>query len=377
MSFDDRIVRPLGIPGVSPMYVRSGHLVFGRLDGTIAAVPFDLERLRVTGPAVTVLENVVVKGGGAVEIAVSPNGTLAYVSGAEARDVRLVDSTGNVTPLITAHLDYLAARFSPNGDRVVFSARDESGNPDIWVFHLATRSVARLTNDGKSTNPEWTPDGRRISWLYRDSTRSELRWQNADGSSAPQVLVTPKDPQSGAAWAPSGRYFLSVTGRAGRTRVFRVPVDSEPQLLLSGQRAYLSPAISRDGKWLAFTSNESGAGEVYVQPTSGGGGGRHQISLSGGASPRWSLDGRTLYYRESGIITAARLQFAPHFLVTRRDTLFADRLTRPGAPGATFDVSPVDGRFLIVGRGTTQPKLIVVLNWLDELRERMASTAKK
>ena len=375
LSLDDRVVRPLGIIGLNPRYVSSGHLVFGRVDGTVAAVPFDARRLRVTGAAVTVLDNVVVKNGGATEIAVAPNGTLVYARGTSDRIARLVDSTGAATPFITTGHDIINVRFSPTGDRIAFSARGESAREtDIWVFHVGTKSVARLTNDGNSNYPEWTPDGRRISWTYRDSTHTELRWQNADGSSASDVLRAAKGQMAGPVWAPSGRYFLSVAGGRGpQSRILLTPIDSEPRVLLTSRGGSSSPSISRDGKWLAFSSSESGGTEVYVQPLEGGG--RHQISLAGGGGARWSLDGRSLYYRTGALMIAARLQYTPHFLVARRDTLLRENSGPPG-PFAPYDVSPVDGRLLVVGRGIPA-QAVVVLNWLDELRERMALAAKK
>jgi serine/threonine-protein kinase len=292
LSLDDGKVRPLGLIGVNPRYVRSGHLVYGRGDGTLAAAPFDLRQLRVTGPAVTVLEGVVVKGGGATEIALSPNGTLAYVAGQTGSQIVTIDSTGSQTPLISGH-SVIGVRVSPSGERVAFSARDDAdGGTDIWVYNVASKSVTRLTNDGNSAFPEWTPEGRKVSWTYRDSSRNEIRWQNWDGSSAAEVLLASKTTIVGSVWAPSGAYFLSVAGPRGQSQIVLTPRDSQPRVLVGGRGSYASPSLSRDGKWLTYSANEGGAGEVFVQPIDGGGG-RHQISNDGGCLPRWSPDGRT------------------------------------------------------------------------------------
>jgi eukaryotic-like serine/threonine-protein kinase len=375
LRLDDRSIKPLGIIGLNPIYVPSGHLLFGKTDGTVSAVPFDLSTLSVNGPAVTVLRDVVVKPSGAVEIAVAPNGTMVYAVGSGDEQVHLIDSTGAPTPLITGYDVFLSARFSPNGDRVAYSARrdEASTGSDIWVLDVATRSVTRLTNDGKSNYPEWTPDSRRITWTYRDSAHTEVRWQNADGSNAPEVLVA-SSPAVGSVWLPSGKSFLSIGGSGGRSSIFITTPGSAPRTFLAGQRSYSSPAVSPDGKWLAYTSVESGTPDVYVQPIEGGG--RHQISLDGGSAGRWSRDGRTLYYRLLSHVIAARIQFSPTFLVTRRDTLFTARLVRRG-PFAPHDVSPVDGRLLMIGRGSASERVVVVMNWLDELRERTAAANKK
>jgi serine/threonine-protein kinase len=375
VSLADGKVRPLGLMGVNPRYARSGHIVYGRGDGTISAAPFDLRRLRVTGPAVTVLEGVVVKGGGATEIALSPNGTLAYVSGQAGSQVLAIDSTGAQTPLISGHA-VINVRVSPNGERVAFAARDDTdGGTDIWVYNVASKSATRLTNDGSSAFPEWTPDGRKVSWTYQDTSRNEIRWQNWDGSSAAEVLLASKTPILGSVWAPSGAYFLSVAGDRGQSKIVLTPRDSEPRVLVGGRGSYASPALSRDGKWLAYSGNEGGGAEVFVQSMDGGGG-RHQISLNGGSLPRWSRDGRTIYYRADAAVRAARLVLSPEFVVVRRDSLLEDFIGRP-APVPSYDVWPSGGRFLIIGRGLPTVSAMVVINWLDELRERMALASRK
>ena len=170
---------------------------------------------------------------------------------------------------------------------------------------------------------------------------------------------------------------MSVGGTATASHVSITPLDSEPRLLLSGAARYSSPAISRDGNWLAYTSTESGRAEVYVRPVEDGG--RHQISLDGGGSPRWSFDGRTLYYRADRTVFAARLVFAPEFVVSRRDSLCGDAFgVRRALPFSDYDVSPSSTtQFLMIGHARQPVRAVAVLNWLDELRERAALAAKK
>jgi Tol biopolymer transport system component len=133
--------------------------------------------------------------------------------------------------------------------------------------------------------------------------------------------------------------------------------------------------VSSDGHWLTFTSTDAGKREVFVEAIAGGGG-RHQISTDGGGDPAWSPDGKTIYYRANGTMIAARLSFAPAFVVTRRDTLFTDLYSSRLGPFGSYRVAPDGKHFLMVG-GEKAQRAVVVVNWQDELRERMAMATRR
>ena len=368
---DGRIVR-LGVHGTNPRYVETGHLLFGQADGgSIAAVPFDARRLEVTGPPVRVLEGVVVKGGGATEIAVSPNGTLAYVEVTGSQLV-MVDRSGVARPILTGGGRYVSPRRSPAGDRITFGIRETGGPSDVWVYTPSSGTLTQLTNDGKSTSQSWTPDGRHIAWLFSDDRRRQIRRQAWDGSGTPETLVGPEKDFRSVAFSARSSLFTSANAEglwitdAGR--------PSPPRLVVNLTGREYQPEISADGKWLAYRSAAAGRSEVYV--TSVTSGGRHQVSTNGGSEPAWSADGRSLFYRAGGRFIAASVATEPGFAVMRRDTLFRD-VYLEGVERTNYDVTPDGKEFLLVRRGGDQQRAVVVFGWLDELRERMAQAAGK
>jgi eukaryotic-like serine/threonine-protein kinase len=370
VRFEDGEIVRLGVHGTNPRYVGTGHLLFGQADGgSIAAVPFDARRLRVTGPVVRVLEGVVVKAGGATEIAISPNGTLAYVEVTGSQLVT-VDRSGVARPILTGRGRYVSPRRSPTGDRIALGIRETGGPSDVWVYTPSSGTLTRLTNDGKSTSQSWTHDGRRIAWLFSDDRRRQVRRQAWDGSGTPETLVGTERDFRGVAFSPRSSVFASANAAGLWVTDAEQPSQSRLVVNLPG-RAY-QPEISADGKWLAYRSAESGRSEVYV--TSVASGGRHQVSTNGGSEPAWSADGRSLFYRAGGRFIAALVTTEPGFAVLRRETLFRDVYLQ-GVERTNYDVSPDGKEFLLVRRREDQQRAVLVFGWLGELRERMAQAA--
>ena len=377
---DGKVIR-LGVTGLNPRYVTSGHLLFGRLDGSTVAVPFDAKRLRVTGPAVTMLERMSVQGGGATQVAVSPDGTLAYIEADPLTRLVLIGRDGRTRQVLLSVPEYAYPRLSPAGDRIALRLSDTLGyqHNDVWVYHIATATLSRLTNDGKSDRPEWSADGRRIMWLYRDSTGIQLRRQAWDGSGKPEILLASKDFTGGAIVAsPRGKLLAGVwRGKDTKSDIFVANGDppGAPRPLVATPAQEGAPKISPDGKWVAYYGEESGAREVYVTAVTGTGG-RHQISTAGGVEPVWGRDGKTLYYRSAGKLMMATIATSPEFVVVRRDSLFThDYATSSGAAG--FDVSPDGKTFVMLRHGDQPQRVIVAFGWLDELRERTAQAGRK
>jgi len=376
---DDGRVVHFGLQGSNARHVASGHLVFGHLEGSVAAAPFDASALRVTGPAVTILEDVVVKSGGATELSVARTGVLAYVEGQAKQQLVLVDRTGLVRPLLPATGRFSDPRFSPTGDRLAFTIGEEgsAAKTDVWILTIASGTLFRLTRDGSSRRPEWSHDGRRVAWTHQDSAGVSIRWQASDGSGAPDTVRTRDKAVLSFAMSPRGVALAVASGPSGRRDIFLEPLDSgsKARPLVNGEASEYSPTFSRDARWLAYVSDESGQSEVYVSPIEGTSG-RHQVSTEGGLQPVWAPDGRTLFYRSGGRMMAAALTFAPRFDVARRDTLFTDTFTGLGSI-RQFDVTPDGRQFLMLRRGDQQQRLVVVFGWLDELKERMALATKK
>jgi Tol biopolymer transport system component len=175
--------------------------------------------------------------------------------------------------------------------------------------------------------------------------------------------------------SPSGKLFALVDANRTEISIAEEDAPAQPRVLVSTSAVAGGPRFSPDGRWIAYYGDETGVREIYVIATSGDGG-RHQISIGGGAEPVWSADGKTLYYRAAGKMMAAGISVSPAFVVTNRAALFTD-LFRGNNREATYDVSRDGKSFLMIGRGDAKERVIVITGWLDELKERMAMAARK
>ena len=172
---DRRVVR-LGIKGLNPRFVPNGFVIFARYSGTVYAVPFDAKSLRVTGRELPVLEDVVVKEGGVMDLDVAPDGTLAYARVTTARELVVVDRSGHSRTLLADRRGYLQPRFSPDGKRVADVIQDR-GTTDIWTVDVASGALTRITSTGRADRPEWSADGRRLFWREVDGSDVRIRSQ--------------------------------------------------------------------------------------------------------------------------------------------------------------------------------------------------------
>lgn len=209
---DGEIVR-LGVRGWNPRYVPTGHLLFSRIEtGSISAVPFDAERLRVTGPPVTVLEGVVVRAAGAAQIAVSSTGTLAFVQVTGSQLVH-VSREGVARQILSGPGRYDSPRWSSTGGRFALIIREASGASNVWVHSSALGTLTRLTSDGKVTVVAWTGDGKRIAWGrggVGTDVGQEIRWQSWDGSDSAQTLAAADKRLRSLSFPATGKFFVSA-----------------------------------------------------------------------------------------------------------------------------------------------------------------------
>jgi Tol biopolymer transport system component len=334
--------------------------------------------LRVTGPAVTVLEGVFVKSGGGSEFGVSRDGTLFYVEGTSYGEIVQVDMSGQVRVVIPGSRAYGLPTFSPTSGRIAYALSEASSysRVDVWVYNDLTRTSTRLTNDGKSNGPSWMPDGERVIWTNSDSSRREIRRQKWDGTGRAEVLFPRKLNLISVLPAPTGHKFAVVSGSsAGDVAIAEGDPPTSSRDLVVTAFAEGGPQFSPDGNWVAYYSDASGRREVYVTSASGDGA-RQQVSAAGGNEPHWSHDGKTLFYRGGGRMMAAKIVTTPAFAVTSRTSLFADLFSSRGGV-ATYDVARDDKSFLMVSRGDGRERIIVVTGWLRELKARTAQGAKR
>jgi Tol biopolymer transport system component len=385
VRLDSRHVVPLGIAGGSPLYLPGGYLLFTRGEGILSAVRFDAERLRVIGEPVTVLDSVAMKTGGAAELAVASNGTLAYLPGTVRRQLVKVDHSGAARPLTNGmQAVSTSPRVSPDGRRIAITVGQPPFSGDIWVYDIRSGTLSRLSTGGTGSAPEWSPDGRRIAWTSNvapggsasNKAQDGIWWQPWDASASPELLVPGAQ---GAKFVPRGdSLIVNVTvGNATELRLVRLPYDFRrgATLLLPAAAGPRQARVSPDGRWLAYVSEETGRREVYVQPFPGPGG-HFQISSGGGAEPVWGRNRPELFYRNGVALMAATIATSRDFTVLRRDTLFTTD-TPIGATETTYDVMPDGNHFIMTRTVASGAAPVLVFGWADEVRERVAAAAKK
>jgi serine/threonine-protein kinase len=374
--------------GVCGQYSSTGHLVYAR-SGTLLAVAFDPQRLIVTGSPVPVLEGVSMGlATGSAQFALSASGTLAYGAGSALggnRTVVWVDRHGNVERLSLPPRSYLHPRLSPDGRRIAIEV--EGPTHDFYIYELERGVLTRMTLDGSNHWPVWTPDGGRISFRIWGPGGFTMWWMPADRSSAPERLTTVGIMQSPASWSPDGKLlaFTQVSPDTGAD-VFVLPLDDpqrKPIPFAQSKFAEGSPRFSPDGRWIAYTSNESGRNEIYVQSYPGPGP-KIQISTEGGSDAVWKPDGEELYYRNRTKMMAAAVKTKPAFLAGAPRMLWegvyaegtSSACGPPGPTSSNYDISAKGERFLMIKDSETDSvatQVNVILNWSEELKRLMNS----
>jgi serine/threonine-protein kinase len=357
-----------GLRGGRALGLAAGFLVYTRIDGALMAAPFDVRTLTAGAP-LQILDSIAARGW-LTPAALSASGSLLYQRGGLASQLVSVDQHGAARLLLDSARVYLHPRLSPDGRRIAFESQAGAGN-EIWIADLASQAAERLTREGFSDRPEWTPDGRRVLYVNARKPINELWWQPADGSGAAELVYQPPDAIREGVFTPDGDTIVFRMDTPDSNRdLYLLPLRGErkPVPLLTGIDDDKQPRVSPDSKWLAYVSDQSGREEVYVRPLTGGGA-RVSISTGGGGEPLWAPDGTRLYYRVGARMMAARVVTSPTFAVVARDTLFEGPfMTDQWHPN--YDVAP-DGKSLVMVRPVAQDRqLIIVMNWLEELRQR-------
>ncbi len=383
------------VSGVAAGYTTSGHVVFVRLDGGVFAIEFDLGSLQARGAAVPLFEGVKVDRGIAADFALSPDGTVLMLMGPGVEpgpqsEAVWVTREGLVTP-IDPDWRFNNARnngwaLSPDGTRLAIGLNTEAGD-DIWIKELNDGPLSRLTlHPEEDARPRWTPDGRSVMFLSRraEGRRSDLYVRRADGTGQAELLLSVGRAMWEALSTRDGTWIVArtggTTGQEGMRDIvgYRPGVDSAAVPLLTSEFDETAMALSPDGRWLAYASNESGRQEVYVRPFPDLESGRRLVSADGGSSPLWAHSGRELFYlTPANEMMSAAVQTRPTFEVTERRTLFqfgADFVfgTRVYT---TYDITPDDRRFVFVRTVGPQQenrvRLVLIENMLEELKEKM------
>ena len=316
------------------------------------------------------------KPSGAAAFSISDNGRLVYAlgegGGGLQRSFVWVDRDGREEPVLAAPADYGEFNLSPDGTRVAVSIRGD--DPAVWIYDLTRNTPTRLTFESDNPlarGPTWTPDGARVAF------GSPLAWKRADGTGDVETLGDGSG-RFPLAFSPDETTLVFGGGRNAGLRTLTLEGDRTSTVLLDDDFDERNATLSPDGRWLAYTSNETGQREVYVRPFPDlEAGTKWRISTDGGAWPLWNPAGDELFYSGPTGLMAQEFEADPAFTPTALTQVFEREFVV--ARNREMAVSPDGRRFLLLtnyaaGTATenTEPLQInVVLNWHQELLERV------
>ncbi len=361
----------------------TGHIVYGSAATGLYTVKYDASRHTVSGtPAPVVLD--MQANGGVAPFVVTRSGTLVYRAGVDAESrvvIRSPNGRLDTLPLAPKVLSY--ARFSPDGRYLALTigaARGSNRHTAIYDFNVGT--LTRITQEGGAHAPVFSPDGKRIAFTAEGPTSDaeDLFVQPVDRS-APAMAVThlPND-QHVSAWPndTSLVYSNNTSARtlggsvSGQTAGLVNPVSrTAPKPLLNAAWGEFDAAVSPDGRWMSFTSSESGTPEIHVRAfPDGATGGNWKVSSGGGVRSRWSGDGRTIFYQsaQGTAISATTVTPGIPFGVGATDTVLKDR-----PYGAAWDLDRATGRMAVTETvADATVRIVVMQHWLDAFRRKQA-----
>ena len=354
--------------GADGRYLDTGHIIYA-VGTTLFAVPADVQSLRILGAPVTIVRGVRRAAGpaavntAAAFVATSKTGDLAYIPDTPDSSINVsVDLSGRLTPLPDSGLR--AVRVSPDGSQMVAMHGDA-----WWIYSLTRRAAPRrlAAAQGANTNALWTPDGTRITFRSRRESGPGMFWQRADGIGSADMLLAIDGRPVG--WSRDGKTLFYIFERA----LWSWRRGEKPRSLVSIDSPYAS--LSPDGQWVAFHTYEHGRAIPYVQSLSNPGA-RFQISQDGGHAPLWSPDGRKLFYvsGETNSLMAVDVQTTPTVTFGEAVVLVPEIAHGLALEERWYDITPDGKQLLVQVPDRTDPRsreVDVVLHWFEELKRRV------
>ncbi len=366
-----------------PAHARTGYLFFYR-NGQILLMPFDPGSARVSGDAILVesgvVDSAVFSPKANMFIATNKAGsisgrTLVYTHDANvwmapsqitwlSREGRTLETVGDPGRLGDV-------RISPDQNYLAFAKADNGSA--IWLADIRRRGATRLMfNEGSASVPVFSPDGKRIAYTSERDGDSALLIRATNGSGAPELLFKTKGQVHPASWSHNGEWLACIIGHPGNWDIDLLPIaQGRKRITLTNTPSdEFQPQFSPDGRWIAYASNESGRYEIYVVnvPQVAGGSaaqGRWQISTAGGQEPRWTADGKELFFlSDNGQMMSVKVDSSANgFQTSTPQSLFPTGLI-PLGPTYLYDVSADGRRFAILKPVSgVAPPLRVIVNW--------------
>jgi serine/threonine-protein kinase len=384
LDLETRVLKTVVEGASNPAYVDTGHLVFARGD-VLMAVSFDASATAITGEAVPLVQGIRRSAGGAADYAISPNGTLAYIPGTVVGNfaaVVWVDREGNVAG--RAIPEFVPAprdpRLSPDGNRLLLVTGENDG--DLWSYDLRGRPPIPLALQNDNRLPIWSPDGQQVAFVtgFDAGVNGGMVTLRSDGSeAAPRPLRAPELTGIPSWWAADELMFVRFTsGPNAQPDIVGIPPapTGEIRNVVATDAFEWDPALSPDGRWLAYTSTRTGRTEIWVQAYPEGAAIR--VSSNGGYEPRWSADGRELFFLQGRELMSVAVdeEIGAEFSFTPPKALFSGPYTWfPTGGAVSYDVAR-DGRFVMIlpeerNLAAGSSSIVVVVNFGDELVQRV------
>ncbi|MBI3982502.1 MAG: protein kinase, partial [Gemmatimonadetes bacterium] len=369
--------------GLTPRYASSGHVLYVTADGTLMAAPFDQDDLSLAGEPVALVEGLGVRGGGRADLNVSTDGTLIYTTGASTvgprpRELVWVARDGKVTPIDPGWPGvFSSVALSPDGTQLAIGVvRDNETH--VWIKQLDRGPASKLTFGGSyNDRPAWTSDGRAVAFISDSGQNWDLFAGRADGSVLPQLLRDESGNIREAEYSRDGKWLVHRS--EFDLYAARTDGDTARTPLVTGQFIELTPRLSPDGRWLAYSSDESGRREVYIRPFPNTQSAKRQVSTSGGAEPLWSRSGRELFYKNGNMeLVSAAVLPGTTFTVGEQRVLFSTAEYQNAGGWQVYDITPDGRRFVMIrpigGPQQARDELIVVENFFEELKAKAKRT---
>ena len=372
-------ISPLGIPGVRPLVFLDGYLVYVQHDGAVMAIKVDFGGRKSVGRPIQVHDRVRVEtaNNGNSSIFISRGGALVVSEGGEMARLAWAAKSGAHLPISPESKPFMEPRISPDGARIAVINSD-AGSSDIWIYDIRQQTLSRLTSVGSVSSVVWA-DPSHLVYAAAGKTARIAAWRlNITGAQPPDMLYEIPALAAAVELSPDGRtvYYQGLIDGLWRIASAQVGSNAPPRTLTGIGTSTTAGRLSRDGKWLSYSTAQTGRAEVYALSLSDSV--TIQVSAGGGRESVWSADGKTLFYQAGNRIVAARLATSPRLSVISRDTVFSLEGAATISPGfgSSWDIGP-DGRLLVLQTTRAAKHFVVSPNWIVEFRERVRAATRK